>query len=212
MISTGVMNRKEFKKKSYMLFKSKNASLQKINEKEWDEPDSYSTYLKRDRFIMQNRKLDYSDEYNDETHSQQPTYFGLHSKIGGDYLGRDTMANMFRDVHGAVKRMGLQDREHEFRHSFLKPGQTTILKPGESYEHATRKLDRQEKEFPKKSQFPKLTEGEIRKLINDWFGMISHIPSIFADDVEEGPSYWEGPKLPWSKDLIYVKNGKQNKK
>ena len=37
MVSTGVINKKEFKKKSYMLFKA----TKQLNEREWDEEEAY---------------------------------------------------------------------------------------------------------------------------------------------------------------------------
>jgi DNA ligase D-like protein (predicted 3'-phosphoesterase) len=257
MISTGVMNKKEFKKRSYMLFKSKKTVLEwylkeigtvgriavgmatgvplagqgrritperckqlypnnpgryqacidsakpatessHVSEREWNEPDSYKTYLRRDRFIKQNRDLSYSDEYNDETHSQQPTYVGIHSKMGGDYMGRQKSANMFRDPHTGMERLNIKDKENEFRFSFLKPGSKSKLDPGESYENTTLKSDRQEKEFPKKSEFPNLTEVYLTYL--DEQGMADRIPSGgIAEDTEEAQSERISADLSWDK-------------
>jgi DNA ligase D-like protein (predicted 3'-phosphoesterase) len=191
MVSTGVINKKEFKKKSYMLFKA----TKQLNEREWDEPDSFKHYLSKDRFIKQNRDLSYSDEYNDETHAQQPTLAGLLVKRGGDYLGRDKTANMYRDPHTGVKI--LRKKENLLRNSFLKPGDKSKLKPGEEYERTTLKKERQEKEFPKKSQFPKLMERYLRYL-DEAMGMISLVPrGGITDDVENSQDELESPDLHW---------------
>jgi hypothetical protein len=47
------------------------------------------------------------------------------------------------------------------------------------------------------------------KVISEWFGMISRIPGLWADEVEEGPSEWESKKLPWSKARTLIKNDEQ---
>ena len=255
MISTGVMNKRDYKNRSYMLFKSKKKVLESylkelgsigrlaigmatgvplagqgrritpercrqlypnnpgryqacvdsakkqtesrtIAEKEWNEPDSFKTYLKKDRFIKQNRDLSYSNDYNDETHSQQPTYVGIHSKMGGDYMGRDKTANMYRDAHSGMKKLNVKDKENQFRFSFLKPGTKTKLEPGESYENTSLKKERQEKEFPKKSEFPNLTEMYLNYLGEQ--GMADRIPSGgIAEDTEENQSERVTKDLSW---------------
>ena len=46
------------------------------------------------------------------------------------------------------------------------------------------------------------------KIISEWIGMVSRIPPEPTEEVEHGA---DGPKLPWSKDKISVKGGKQIK-
>ncbi len=46
------------------------------------------------------------------------------------------------------------------------------------------------------------------KIVTEWVGMITRIPGLWADEVEDGPSYWEGPKLSWSKVRTLIKNDK----
>ena len=57
-----------------------------------------------------------------------------------------------------------------------------------------------------KKQHYLLFKGSV---VNEWMGMISRIPGLWADEVESSASYIEGPKLPWSKHRTSVKNGKQ---
>lgn len=49
------------------------------------------------------------------------------------------------------------------------------------------------------------------KIVTEWMGMISRVPNLWADDVEDGPSYWEGEKTPWSKARTAIIKDKQVK-
>jgi hypothetical protein len=47
------------------------------------------------------------------------------------------------------------------------------------------------------------------KIVTEMMGMISRVPGLWTDEVEDGPSYWGGSKLFWSKIRTTVKNDEQ---
>ena len=47
------------------------------------------------------------------------------------------------------------------------------------------------------------------KVVTEIMGMFSRVPNLWADEVEESPAYWEGPKLFWSKYRTLIKNDQQ---
>ena len=76
--------------------------LNRINEREFTEPEENPELFKADRFqkLMGFEKEE--DDFNDDRHSVQPTLIGLISTAGGDYKGRDDMANSKRDQYSGV--------------------------------------------------------------------------------------------------------------
>jgi 8-oxo-dGTP pyrophosphatase MutT (NUDIX family) len=68
--------------------------LRKLNEREYMDDTERPDLFKVDRFqkLMTFKKKE--DDFNDDRQSVQPTLLGLIKNVGGDYRGRDDMANM----------------------------------------------------------------------------------------------------------------------
>jgi len=68
-----------------------------LNEKEYDEEDDRPDLFQVDKFKKLIDLETDEEEFNDDRQSIQPTLVGLIKNVGGDYKGRDTMANMKRN-------------------------------------------------------------------------------------------------------------------
>jgi DNA ligase D-like protein (predicted 3'-phosphoesterase) len=180
MISTGVMNRKEFKKRSYMLFKSKKTVVE--------------SYLKELGTIA---KVGLGMATGIPLTGQGRRITPLRCKqLYPNNPGRYQAC--IASAKPTTESSHVSEKRNEFRFSFLKPGSTSKLDPGGSYENTTLKSDRQEKEFPKKSEFPNLTETYLTYL--DEQGMADRIPSGgIAEDTEENQSQRVSSNLSWDK-------------
>ena len=74
-----------------------------IQEREWNEPDSFKKYVDIKKMIAILKALEIDDpELRQEI---QPTLIGLILTAGGDYLGRRNMANTKAHIHTGLKKL-----------------------------------------------------------------------------------------------------------
>jgi hypothetical protein len=79
--------------------------LSRIDEREYTDDTERPDLFQLDRFKKLMNFDKEEDDFNDDRQSVQPTLIGLIKNVGGDYRGRDDMANMKRNDYTGLKML-----------------------------------------------------------------------------------------------------------
>jgi hypothetical protein len=75
-----------------------------LHEREWNEPDNFKKFLRSDRFKNMIKNIETAKD-NDTRQEIQPTQVGLIMTSGGDYKGREDLANIKLKRYTGLKKL-----------------------------------------------------------------------------------------------------------